>query len=104
MVLFAYIKQLVATKKSDSTLEPSPFGTIQNPINMMEAEHEDAGDMIKQISELSNNFTPPESACNTFRALYSKLDEYQSDLFQHIHLENNILFPKAINLEKELSN
>jgi regulator of cell morphogenesis and NO signaling len=68
----------------------------------MEAEHTEAGDILGQIKELSNNFTPPEGACNTFRALYSKLEEYQNDLFQHIHLENNILFPKAIQFEKEL--
>lgn len=102
MVLFPYIKQLAATKKNGDMLEPSHFGTIQNPINMMEAEHEDAGDIMKEIAKLSNNFTPPESACNTFRALYAKLEEYQNDLFQHIHLENNILFPKAIKLEAEL--
>lgn len=102
MILFTYIKQLVTTKKNNQTLEPSPFGTIKNPINMMESEHDDAGDMIKQISELSNNFNPPPEACNTYRALYSKLEEYQNDLFQHIHLENNILFPKAIKLEEEL--
>jgi len=102
MILFPYIKQLALAKKNGNALEPSHFGTIQNPINMMEAEHDDAGNIIKEISKLSNKFTPPESACNTFRALYSKLEEYQNDLFQHIHLENNILFPKAIKLEKEL--
>ena len=102
MILFPYIKQLAATKKNGNALEPSHFGTIQNSINMMEAEHDDAGNTIKEIALLSNNFTPPESACNTFRALYAKLEEYQNDLFQHIHLENNILFPKAIKLEQKL--
>jgi len=103
MMLFPFIKQIAAAKKDGTTLPQSPFGTIQNPINMMEAEHDDAGDIIKRINELTNNFTPPAEACNTFRALYAKLEEYQNDLFQHIHLENNILFPKAIQLEKELS-
>jgi len=102
MMLFPYIKQLAVAKKNGEEITPPPFGTIQNPINMMEAEHVDAGDIISQLAALSNNFTPPPEACNTFRALYAKLEEYQNDLFQHIHLENNILFPKAIQLEKEL--
>lgn len=103
MILFPYIKELAIAKKNNTSIAPPPFGTIQNPINMMEAEHDGAGDIIKQIAELSSNFTPPAKACNTFRALYAKLEEYQNDLFQHIHLENNILFPKAIVLEQELS-
>ena len=101
-ILFPFIKEIGRAKKEGAPLSPPPFGTIQNPINMMELEHTDAGEIIMQIKELSNNFTPPEGACNTFRALYSKLEEYQNDLFQHIHLENNILFPKAIQFEKEL--
>ncbi len=102
MILFPHIKELAIAKRNNTKVAPSPFGTIQNPINMMEAEHDGAGDIIKQITKLSNNFIPPEGACNTFRALYAKLEEYQNDLFQHIHLENNILFPKAIALEEEL--
>ncbi len=70
----------------------------------MEAEHDGAGDVIKEIKELTNDFTPHAEACNTFKALYSKLEEYQNDLFQHIHLENNILFPKAIKQEQQLLN
>lgn len=101
-ILFPYIKQLDEAKKSGNSISSPGFGTVQNPINMMEHEHDVAGDIIKNINELSNDFTPPEEACNTFRALYSKLEEFQNDLFQHIHLENNILFPKAIKLEKEL--
>ncbi|PCJ27897.1 MAG: iron-sulfur cluster repair di-iron protein [Flavobacteriales bacterium] len=103
MMLFPHIKELAIAKRNDTKVVPPPFGTIQNPINMMEAEHDGAGDILRQIAELSNNFTPPAEACNTFRALYSKLEEYQNDLFQHIHLENNILFPKAIALENEIS-
>ena len=61
----------------------------------MEDEHEMAGNIFKKIAELTNNYTPPAEACNTFRALYSKLQEFEADLHQHIHLENNILFPKA---------
>ena len=68
----------------------------------MQNEHENAGDIFKLIAKLSNNYTPPEEACNTFRALYAKLDEFEQDLHLHIHLENNILFPKTIQLEQKL--
>lgn len=102
MILFPHIKEIAKAKKDGTPLAPPPFGTIQNPINMMEAEHTDAGEIIFKIKDLTNDFNPPEGACNTFRALYAKLEEYQDDLFQHIHLENNILFPKAIATEAEL--
>lgn len=104
MILFPHIKEIAVAKKNGLKIPTPPFGSIQNPINMMEAEHTDAGDILRKIAELSNNYTPPSSACNTFRALYNKLEEYQNDLFQHIHLENNILFPKAIALETKLLN
>lgn len=67
-------------------------------LSLIEDEHEQVGTLIKKIQELSNNFTTPEWACNTFKALYFKLEEFTNDLYQHIHLENNILFPKVKNL------
>lgn len=101
-VLFPFIRAIGKAKREGTPLSPPPFGTIQNPINMMEMEHTAAGDILRKIAELSNNYTPPADACNTYRALYHSLEEYQNDLFQHIHLENNILFPKAIKFEQEL--
>lgn len=98
-ILFPYIKQLSQASKNNSMLSPH-FGTVQNPIEVMMNEHENAGDLMKQIRQITNQFTPPASACNTFKALYAKLAEFESDLHQHVHLENNILFPKAIELEK----
>ena len=83
-------------------LPKAQFGTVDNPIKMMEAEHEEAGEILRKIAKLSNNYTPPEGACNTYRAFFAKLDEFEQDLHQHVHLENNILFPKALQLEKEL--
>ncbi len=102
LILFPYIKQLVKAEKENTAPTPPHFGTVNNPIQMMEEEHENAGDIFKTIAKLSNNYTPPEGACNTFKALYAKLDEFEQDLHQHIHLENNILFPKAIQLENKL--
>jgi len=102
-ILFPYIKQLASAKEHAETIPFCPFGTVSNPISMMELEHESAGENLQAISELSNGYNPPEDACNTFRVLYAKLQEFEKDLHHHIHLENNILFPKAIKLEKELS-
>ena len=101
-LLFPYIKQLAAAKLNGTAMNPSPFGTIQNPIKMMEMEHEMVGDVMENINNLAYGYTPPEDACTTFRLSYAKLKEFEDDLHQHIHLENNILFPKAIALEKEL--
>ncbi|MFN8292152.1 MAG: iron-sulfur cluster repair di-iron protein [Chitinophagales bacterium] len=102
-VVFPYIKKLVAAKKSNQPMEAAHFSTVQNPISTMENEHEIAGNLLREISKISNNYTPPEWACNTFKALYAKLDEFEQDLHIHVHLENNILFPKAIQLESDLS-
>lgn len=104
LVLFPYIKQLVKAEKENSTPPNAHFGSVQNPIHMMESEHEEVGDIFKEIARLTNNYTPPEGACNTFRALYDKLDEFEQDLHKHIHLENNILHPKALRLEEKLKN
>jgi len=101
-ILFPYIKQLHYAKKNNEQITPPLFGTIKNPIRMMEAEHQSAGDALHKIRELSNDFTFPPDACNTFKALYSELKEFEEDLHKHIHLENNILFPKSIKLEEEL--
>ncbi len=99
-ILFPFVKNLLQVKKEGKTVDQK---FVASPINVMHLEHDHAGDIIKEIAQLSNNFTPPEGACNTYRAMYAKLEEFQNDLFQHIHLENNILFPKAILLEEEVS-
>lgn len=74
------------------------FDLDEKTMSLINDEHEEVGTMIKKIQELSSNFTPPDWACNTFKALYFKLEEFTNDLYQHIHLENNILFPKVKNL------
>ena len=104
LILFPYIKKLVQAEREGTPAPDAHFGSVDNPIKMMEAEHEEVGDLLKKIAKLSNNYTPPEGACNTYRAFYAKLDEFEQDLHHHIHLENNILFPKVLKLEKELRN
>ena len=103
LVLFPFIKELNKADKDGTELSQAHFGTVNNPINMMEHEHETVGDIFKTIAQLANNYNPPVDACNTFRALYASLEEFEQDLHQHIHLENNILHPKAIALEKKLT-
>lgn len=101
-MLFPYIKKLVALKKQGGKIMQSPFGSVQNPITMMENEHEAAGEDFRLIRQATQDYVLPKDACNSFMYLYEKLKEFEDDLHQHIHLENNILFPKAQKLEKEL--
>jgi regulator of cell morphogenesis and NO signaling len=100
-MLFPCIVRLeeVAVK---SALTRSPFGSVQNPVRMMIHEHDNAGHLINGIRGLTARFTAPPDACNSFRALYQGLEAFAADLHQHVHLENNVLFPRAIALEEGL--
>lgn len=102
LILFPFIKKMVTAEKEGTTLPRPAFGTVDNPIAMMEDEHEVAGELLREIAELSNDYTPPAHACNTYKAFYAKLEEFENDLHVHIHLENNILFPKAKQMEKSV--
>jgi regulator of cell morphogenesis and NO signaling len=105
LILFPYIRKIDSINLGLGAIVPQPaFVAVSNPIRMMEQEHENVGTFMKDIQSITDNFTPPADACNTYRVLYAKLKEFQDDLFQHIHLENNILFPKAIILEEKLRN
>ncbi|MEI8097212.1 MAG: iron-sulfur cluster repair di-iron protein [Sediminibacterium sp.] len=98
-ILFPYIKALVIAEKGIAPIQASHFGTIQNPINMMEMEHEAVGEYLAEIRSLSNDYTLPSNACASYSLLYRMLHEFETDLHLHIHLENNILFPKSLVLE-----
>ncbi len=100
-VLFPYIKRLVAAKKDGTHLQNTNFKSIQSPIDMMEHEHESVGNKMDEIRKLSNNYSLPEDACASYAFWFKTLDEFENDLHLHVHLENNILFPKALDLEKE---
>lgn len=101
-MLFPFINMLLASKRKNERISVPPFGTVQNPIRMMEAEHQHAGDEMYSIRTLSNEYTPPADACTTYRVTYQELQDFERDLHQHVHLENNILFPAALALEREL--
>ena len=98
-VLFPYIAALEQSVSTGTAKPHSCFGTVANPIAMMTQEHDAAGSLIGEIRRLSGDFTTPEDACPTFRAFYDGLREFEQDLHQHIHLENNILFPRVIELD-----
>ena len=101
-VLFPYIKELAVAKNTAQPLHAAHFGTVQNPINMMEREHEIVGGKLDQIRKLSKNYSLPEDACASYSYLFKTLDEFENDLHLHVHLENNILFPKTLEIEKQL--
>ena len=98
-MLFPYIIALEESATHKSAPPRAPFGTVQNPVRMMVEEHDDAGHLLKEIRTLTGNFTAPQDACTSFKALYQGLEAFEADLHQHIHLENNILFPRAVALE-----
>lgn len=102
-VLFPYIKNMVDPEKYPGGGGCGSFGSVQNPITMMEHEHESAGETFRKIRELSDNYDYPPHACNTYIVAFKKLEEFEDDLHKHIHLENNILFPNAIKMEVEKS-
>ncbi len=101
-LLFPYIKKLAVARRENGKPEPSPSGSVENIIRELETEHVTVGGNMDEINRLSNGYILPEDACSSYRALYNKLNEFEHDLHRHVHLENNILFPKAIRLEKEL--
>jgi regulator of cell morphogenesis and NO signaling len=100
-ILFPYVIALEQSGKMPNTC----FGTVQNPIRVMHFEHESAGELLTILRSITNNYRVPENVCPSYRTLYQKLQNLEQDLHKHIHLENNILFPRAIELEnKALTN
>lgn len=99
LILFPYIRNMVKASLLQQTPDTPSFHKIENPIHMMLHEHDVEGTRFRKIAELSNDYTPPHDACGTYKVTYSMLKEFETDLHTHIHLENNILFPKALKLE-----
>lgn len=101
MVLFPYIERMEESLLSGEPILPAPFGTVENPVAKMVHEHDAAGNLLRHMRQLSNGYEPPEGACTSYRTLYCALAEFERDLHQHVHLENNILFPRAVKMERE---
>lgn len=102
-LLFPAIDDLAAARRAGTRLPASPFGTVLHPVRVMEEDHRAAGDQLARLRALTNNYTPPADACTTFRLCYGELLRFQADLIQHVHLENNVLFPRALELERQLA-
>jgi regulator of cell morphogenesis and NO signaling len=100
-VLFPRLKVVEDASRAGKQPPPAFFGALINPIRHMMSDHDDTGKMIRSIRDLTSNYQIPEDACGSFRALYQGIEAFEKDLHQHIHLENNILFPRALELEKE---
>lgn len=98
-ILFPYIDAVERAANGKGAVEPPFFQTVRNPIQMMMKEHDSAGDLVRQIREASGGYAAPADACTSFKALYQELQQFEADLHEHVHLENNILFPRAVEAE-----
>ncbi|MFL6336107.1 MAG: iron-sulfur cluster repair di-iron protein [Pyrinomonadaceae bacterium] len=103
-ILFPYILRLEAAADAGAPTPFAPFGTVNNPVRMMMFEHDTAGDILRELRAATRDFRAPEDACMSFRALYTALEDFEKDLHRHIHLENNVLFPRAVELEASAYN
>ncbi len=103
LILFPFVKKMVAAELNTSAVKSPQFGTVENPIAMMMEEHDTEGERFREIAALTDNYNPPADACNTYRVTFAMLKEFEEDLHLHIHLENNILFPGAIKLEQKFN-
>lgn len=102
-ILFPFIQAMDEAQQSGGQMPLAMFGSVCNPIRMMEHEHDEAGALLKRLRELSSDYDPPREACTTWSVSWQMLKAFEEDLHLHIHLENNILFPKAAELERHLS-
>lgn len=102
LVLFPYIRKMVKAKNKDVKIDVPHFITVISPVNLMIHEHDDQKEWLRQIRELTNNYTLPEDPCDTFTTVYKHLKAFDKDMQKHLHLENNLLFPKAILLEDSI--
>jgi len=98
-VLFPYIARLEESTTNNQPRPFAPFGTVNNPIRMMMMEHDVAGSLMRELRSVTSDYQLPSDACVSYQTLYQAFENFEKDLHQHIHLENNILFPKAIDLE-----
>ncbi len=102
LILFPFIVNMVDAQKTNHPIPTAHFGTVAHPIAMMQDEHSIEGERFAKIAEMTHNYTPPTDACETYKVTFAMLKEFESDLHKHIHLENNILFPAAQDLEIQL--
>jgi len=98
-VLFPYVVRMEESVLAGEPAPPAMFGTVVNPIRMMMQEHDGAGDALRTLRSVTKDYKVPEDVCISYSTLYEALQGFEADLHQHIHLENNILFPRAVAME-----
>ncbi|PUB29498.1 regulator of cell morphogenesis and NO signaling [Elizabethkingia sp. YR214] len=103
LILFPFVRNMIKAQQTGEALRQPHFGTVENPVNMMQHEHTIEGERFEKIAALTDGYTPPADACNTYKVTFAMLQDFENDLHTHIHLENNILFPKSVRLEKDFS-
>ena len=101
-VLFPYLEELEASLLKKRPPPFAPFGTVKNPVRMMMMEHDTVGDLLRELRALSSDYAVPADGCISYQTLYQALEVFEKDLHQHIHLENNILFPRAVEMEEKV--
>ncbi|MFZ0339698.1 MAG: hemerythrin domain-containing protein [Terracidiphilus sp.] len=99
-ILFPYLEQMESAVSRGAAPPLAVFRSLEMPISRMLADHDDAGELLAEMRRLSSGYRVPDSACPTYRALYHGLEEFEHDLHHHVHLENNILFPRALHMEQ----
>lgn len=99
LILFPWIERAEAHRGQPGGAGKPPFGSFKNPITTMVAEHSASGDELQHLRELCHDYQPPEDACTSYQALFAALLHFEAEMHHHIHLENNILFPRAIELD-----
>ncbi|NLP59284.1 iron-sulfur cluster repair di-iron protein [Lutibacter sp. B1] len=101
LILFPYVRKMVKSKNKGKASKDE-FGDAVNTIDKMQEEHQTEGERFEKISKLTSSYTCPPDGCGTYQVTYQILKEFENDLHRHIHLENNILFKKALLLESEI--
>lgn len=102
-ILFPYIETLERATIEKRKPEPPFFGSARNPIHMMMQDHDNAGELLREMRKLSSGYQAPKEACESYRELYRSLEEFEADMHTHVHLENNILFPRTVKLEETVN-
>ncbi|MBK8582717.1 MAG: hemerythrin domain-containing protein [Flavobacteriales bacterium] len=103
LVLFPFVRNLAKSERSGEPFKKPNFGTVENPVHMMMEDHVAEGERFERMGAVSDGFTTPADGCATYSAAFQMLKDFETDLHRHIHLENNIMFPRAIEMEKRLA-
>ncbi len=102
-VLFPFIRAMAVAARQGEGLPPSPFGTILHPVKVMNRDHRVAGELLERLRRLTDGYVPPADACRTYQLCVAELARFDADLRRHVHLEDHVLFPRALTLEAALT-